>query len=1618
MRKRKGVFKKAIALALAGIITFAEGTAYGSFEMGTTEVSAAEETTIITSMDYYDPAQANMTMSGVGSATFGIVLPKFNGLPSQELSLGMVEGDLELQVWQAEGTNGQYVDIDSVTDIFAFNSTWGWEHQVWSDTADGWIAWFKVTETTKIRFHGITNNVNLEYTFNFTELPKLNLTSIASTEPNKTASPTGDTGIDKSLFIFNGDANIKYDQVGDHIEILVKRKTESEFVPLLDNAASGWIWDNNFGVYTDGNGGWWFKEPCDYTVRFQHKDNASVYADVNIDWQEPDRSSGVLTAFEGKTVLNANDAPNNSADIWIGLPNVNGTTAVKSDLDLFTYEICVGATYNADTNTWSNTNNWVSLADVASSGWIYQANGYNKWSDKQQWGYDVGYYYGLWFKPVKENTYLRIGYPRNAQAGGAIDGNYVYYTFIGNPNAVIPDVSDMVDIPYDETRGNPTDDNVTEDEADANTPEGWDMIWHDEFNGNTINSSNWSHQTGFLLDENDIGTAGWGNNELEHYTDSEENSKVVNGALNITMLNDPKTFEDTKGNTATALYSSGKLISKDKFSVKYGRVDFRAKLPDGVGIWPALWMMPQDDVYGTWASSGEIDIMEGRGRTPDIAFATLHFGGQWPDNKSQGDIINMTNDGNVKSDMTDWHIYSVIWEEGNIKFYADGKCYVKVTNEQWYSNGGNGNVNAPFDQRFYLIMNLAAGGWFDENRVPADSFEQADMYVDYVRVYQKEVESGADEKNDDASWASDGTDDGLYGDYKLGERTAVEGVSLDQTSLELTEGETATLEATVAPSGASNKSVTWKSSNDAIAKVENGEVTAVSAGTATITVTTADGGKTATCSVKVNAKAPGTTSVTGVTLSKTTLTLAKGATATLQANVAPTEATNKNVTWSSEDNSIATVINGTVTAVSAGTTEIKVKTADGGFEAKCTVTVTSGVTGVSLNKESITLNEGDTETLTATIEPADASNQNLTWTSVDADIATVVNGKVTAVSAGTTTIAVTTEDGGYTAMCTVTVKAPVESVTVTPDTVEIEVGRSEKLTAEIAPANATNKNVIWNTSDESKATVDANGVVKGIAPGAVTITATTEDGNKTDFCTVSVVERKEDCIYVTGVTMNPTTLTMVAGDTYKLTATVAPSDATHPEVYWESSEPDVAYVGNDGTVRAWGEGEATITATTADGYFTATCKVTVSGTSVNGITVTPQILSLVEGETGVITATVTPSNAVNDDITWESSDNTIATVDANGVVTAKKKGQVFVTATTVDGGFTARTAVVVSAKAEEAVKVTGVTLNKNMTSLYVGGTETLTATVAPAEADDKSVVWTTSDSNTVFVESNGTIHARKVGTAVVTVTTTDGNYSATCVVNVAAVPVTNYTVSFNSNGGSAVAAQTVAAGGVAIMPQAPVKAGYTFKGWYYNNVAYTFGTAVNQNIVLTALWEPVVVKVTSISLKGISKKIAAGKKIQLTATVAPTNATNQSIRWVSSNTKYATVSATGRVTTKKAGKNKSVTITAYANDGSGVYATYKIKIMPKAVKKIKLKAASTTVKAGKKVKIKATVTPNLSTKKINKTLSWTTSNKKWATVTKKGVVMTKKAGKGKTVKITAKATDGSNKKKVIKIRIK
>ena len=261
-----------------------------------------------------------------------------------------------------------------------------------------------------------------------------------------------------------------------------------------------------------------------------------------------------------------------------------------------------------------------------------------------------------------------------------------------------------------------------------------------------------------------------------------------------------------------------------------------------------------------------------------------------------------------------------------------------------------------------------------------------------------------------------------------------------------------------------------------------------------------------TCS---NEDQKGEVKVSDIKLNLTTLSLSVGDSETLNVTVLPDNATNKNVLWSSNNLNVATVNNtGLVTAVAPGTAAITVISESGNKLANCIIIATLEVSSVTLNKNSISLNIGATERLTATIEPTNASNKTITWSSSYPNVASVnSSGLVTAIEAGSTVVTVTTEDGNKTAMCSITVTTPtiaVRSVTLNKSSATLTIGATEQLTATINPTNATNKNVTWSSSSSSVATVNSSGLVTAVSTGSATIIVSTQDGGKIAICNVTV----------------------------------------------------------------------------------------------------------------------------------------------------------------------------------------------------------------------------------------------------------------------------------------------------------------------------------------------------------------------------------------------------------------------------------------------------------------------------------------------------------------------------------
>jgi uncharacterized protein YjdB len=421
------------------------------------------------------------------------------------------------------------------------------------------------------------------------------------------------------------------------------------------------------------------------------------------------------------------------------------------------------------------------------------------------------------------------------------------------------------------------------------------------------------------------------------------------------------------------------------------------------------------------------------------------------------------------------------------------------------------------------------------------------------------------------------------------------------------------------------------------------------------------------------------------------------------------------------------------------------------------------VTGVSLKGQ--TVGVGERFTVSPTITPANAANKNVTWNSNDTSVIVIdQNGSAVAKKEGSATITVITKDGEYFASATFTVKTNVIAVTyveLSPSSLIMEPGETYNVAATVSPSNATNKTVIWVSSNESAASV-SGGRVTAWKAGTARISATSADGTHSASLTVTVTAKQ--VVAVTSVTVTPVSWSLGIGESYTLSVSVLPSDAASKSVAWSSSDSSVATVSAAGLVSAQKAGTARITAIAQDGsgksgYMTLTV---IGNVAVTSVTVTPASYSLNIGGSYRPSVSVLPSDAANKNVTWSSSDSSVATVSTAGLVTAQKAGTARIAATAQDGsGKSDYMVITVNAN----VAVTGVEIWPGSISMVIGESYTLRASVQPSNATNTGVSWKTSNS-TVATVSGGTVTAKSAGTATITVTTSDGSKTASVLITV------------------------------------------------------------------------------------------------------------------------------------------------------------------------------------------------------------------------------------------------------------
>lgn len=488
-----------------------------------------------------------------------------------------------------------------------------------------------------------------------------------------------------------------------------------------------------------------------------------------------------------------------------------------------------------------------------------------------------------------------------------------------------------------------------------------------------------------------------------------------------------------------------------------------------------------------------------------------------------------------------------------------------------------------------------------------------------------------------------------------------------------------------------------------------------------------------------------------ITLDSTEATLKATETIKLIASVQPAYTT-ESVTWSSSDESVATVDQeGNVTAIAIGKASIKATC--GSVSASCLITVVpTEATNIYLSQSYARRQVNETVKLSATVIPETTTDKTVTWSSSDTRVASVsTDGTVTAKAIGSAYITATC--GKVSNKCQIdVVETPAESIIIDKTGVKMKAAETLQLKATVIPETTTDKTVTWSSSDQSVATVDANGLVTAVAPGKVFITATCGKVNASSFITVEPTPAST-------ISLDRNSVTLKVSENAVIKASVLPETTTDKSVTWTSSDESVATVDGEGTVTAIAVGNATVTASC--GEISAKCEIDVVKTPVTAILLNNSEIILKPEETIRIYAAIVPSDATDKRVIWSSSDTDIATIDATGNITALTIGNCIITATSADNSEIEATCSIVI----EPVPVAALTIDPTEWSGTEGDSFTIHVSVAPDNATVKDIEWSSSDESIATVDDNGYVSVLAAGSCIISAMTTDGSdLSAECIV--------------------------------------------------------------------------------------------------------------------------------------------------------------------------------------------------------------------------------------------------------------
>lgn len=829
--------------------------------------------------------------------------------------------------------------------------------------------------------------------------------------------------------------------------------------------------------------------------------------------------------------------------------------------------------------------------------------------------------------------------------------------------------------------------------------------------------------------------------------------------------------------------------------------------------------------------------------------------------------------------------------------------------------------------------------------------------------------------------------------------SVVDNFILSETEHTLNRGERFTLKAFPTDTN-EGTTISWTSSDDSVASITYSADDMCSAtitagpktGTAVITAyqTTQDGVvKKAYCTVLV--KEP----VSGIEMSPQEVEITVGSEYQLTLifnNDTGTIPDNLEVKWVSSDENIATVekstmVNGLVKAKNGGDVVISAITVDGIVVAACKVHVRVPVTAIELTKDKVECSMSlGTYQLSYTITPEGAGvNTAVTWESSNPSVATVdKNGLVTFVSPGKATIICQTVDTGVDGVnlidtCEFYINQPVTEVILDYNEHTMKIGDTFRLTALVTPDDATNKNLLWKSSDTTVATVDETGNITAVGSGSATIICQSEDSGVFDFCNVSVYQP------VTGITINTHEMTVRKGTIFWLNATVAPDDAWNKTVVWSSSDETIATVDQTGMVTTLQPGQCVITATSADSAVVDRCTVIVTE-PVTGISLNYSEASIYTGEKLVIIPTVTPIDADNKSVTYMSSDPSVATVDASGIVTGVSGGSAIILVTTVERGLVA------SCKVTVYEFVSTIEILDKTPYINKGVTRRLKAEVKPDTATNTGVVWSSNRPDIISVDSKGNITANGYGTAVITATAADGSgvydtYTLTSVKPVESIKVEPNLVTV-LEGQFADVKATVTPSDATFNEVdwtssdesiATVDFNGTIKG-VKAGICYVYATSTDGNKIQGRVKVTVkpAIPATSVVLNTSKMVLLPGQTEKALARLKPTKSTDN-VEWISGDPCVAVVDKNGIVTAKGQGQTE-----IYCVADSGVEASFTVIVPALNATNITLEQYDTYV---------------LDVFGATEKIQWYTNNRRIATVDANGNVIGRSVG---TTTITAK----------------